>query len=156
MAYAPSEDSDQPGHPLGLIRVFTAHMKKLWVLSYPLSSQQRLNLRWVQRSVCWFCREAAQMFSFLLQRQKHCLNLNLNRSLHIQRNKQKTEQLQVSIFPNLLQVKMVFYQPKSINKHCIIHIHKNQFQIIQMTRQGPMIKTKQTWMQNLKMVVAKA
>ena len=35
---APSEDSDQPGHPPGLIRVFAVRMKKAWVLSYPLSA----------------------------------------------------------------------------------------------------------------------
>ena len=39
---APSEDSDQPGHPLSLIRVFAVRMKKAWVLSYPLSAQRRL------------------------------------------------------------------------------------------------------------------
>ena len=42
MAYAPSEDSDQPGHPPSLIRVFTVRMKKALVLSYPLSAQRRL------------------------------------------------------------------------------------------------------------------
>ena len=35
---APSKDSDQPG----LISVFADHMKKPWVLSYPLSAQRRL------------------------------------------------------------------------------------------------------------------
>ena len=39
MACAPSEDSDQPGHPPSLIRVFAVCMKKAWVLSYPLSAQ---------------------------------------------------------------------------------------------------------------------
>ena len=39
LACAPSEDSDQPGHPPSLIRVFTVRMKKAWVLSYPLSDQ---------------------------------------------------------------------------------------------------------------------
>ena len=34
MAGAPSEDSDQPGHPPSLIRIFAARMKKAWVLSY--------------------------------------------------------------------------------------------------------------------------
>ena len=54
---APSEDSDQPGHPPRLIRVFAVRMKKAWVLSYPLSAQRRrwsdwadaqadLSLRW--------------------------------------------------------------------------------------------------------------
>ena len=58
MACAPSEDSDQPGYPPSLIRVFTVRMKKAWVLSYPLSAQRRLcsdladaqadlSLRWV-------------------------------------------------------------------------------------------------------------
>ena len=42
VACAPSEDSDQPGHPPILIRVFTIRMKKPWVLSYPLSAQRSL------------------------------------------------------------------------------------------------------------------
>ena len=37
---ATSEDSDQPGHPPSLIRVFAVHMKKAWVFSYPLSAQR--------------------------------------------------------------------------------------------------------------------
>ena len=36
---APSEDSDQPGHPPSLIRVFAVRMKNAWVLSYQLSAQ---------------------------------------------------------------------------------------------------------------------
>ena len=40
--WAPTDDSDQPGHPPRLIRVFTARMKKAWVLSYPSSAQLRL------------------------------------------------------------------------------------------------------------------
>ena len=58
MTYAPSEDSDRPGHLPSLIRVFAVGMKKAWVLSYQLSTQQRfwsdwadaqadLRLRWV-------------------------------------------------------------------------------------------------------------
>ena len=43
---APSEDSDQPGHPPSLIRVFTVRMKKSWVLSYQLSAQRRLWSDW--------------------------------------------------------------------------------------------------------------
>ena len=43
----PSKDSDQPGHPPGLIRVFAVRMKKAWVLNYPLSAQQR---RWSDRA----------------------------------------------------------------------------------------------------------
>ena len=72
MACAPSEDSDQPGHPPSLIRAFAVRMKKAWVLSYPLSAQQRLwsdwedaqadpSLRWAHMPFCWFCHEAAQI-----------------------------------------------------------------------------------------------
>ena len=47
MAFAPSEDSDQPGHLPSLIRVFAVRMKKAWVLSYIQSAQQRLWSDWV-------------------------------------------------------------------------------------------------------------
>ena len=68
MACAPSEDSDQPGHPPSLIRVFAVHMKKARVLSYPMSAQRRLrsdladaqtdlSLRWAHMPFCWFCHE---------------------------------------------------------------------------------------------------
>ena len=42
MAYAPSEDSDQPGYPPSLIRVFAVRMKKAWTLSYTFSTQRKL------------------------------------------------------------------------------------------------------------------
>ena len=67
MAYAPSKDSDQPGHPPSLIRVFAVRLKKHWVLSYPLSTQPRLigsdkadlSLRWAHMPFCWFSQKAA-------------------------------------------------------------------------------------------------
>ena len=43
---APSEDSDQPGHPPSLIRVFAVRVKKAVTLSYPLSAQRRLWSDW--------------------------------------------------------------------------------------------------------------
>ena len=46
MTCAPSEDSDQPGHPPSLIRVFAVHMKKAWVLRYLLRAQRRLCSDW--------------------------------------------------------------------------------------------------------------
>ena len=62
---APSEDSDQPGHPPSLIRVFAVCMKKPWVLSYPLSAQRRLirlggcpgcsESSLGAHSLCWVC-----------------------------------------------------------------------------------------------------
>ena len=64
---APSEDSDQPGHPPSLIRVFAVRMKKACVLSYPLSAQWR---RWCPgwsesslgaHSFCWFCHGVAHI-----------------------------------------------------------------------------------------------
>ena len=72
LACAPSEDSDQPGYPPSLIRVFTVRMKKAWVLSYPLSAQRRLwsdwadaqadlSLRWAHMQFCWFCHDVAQL-----------------------------------------------------------------------------------------------
>ena len=46
MACVPSKDPGQPGHLPSLIRVFAFHMKKAWVLSYPLSAQRRLWTDW--------------------------------------------------------------------------------------------------------------
>ena len=72
MTRVPSEDSDQPGHPPSLIRVFAVRMKKARALSYPLSAQRRL-IRpcgcpgWSESSLgahsfCWFCHEVAHVF----------------------------------------------------------------------------------------------
>ena len=43
---APRKNSDQPGHPPSLIRVFSVSMKKTGVLSYPLSARRRLWSDW--------------------------------------------------------------------------------------------------------------
>ena len=58
MACAPSEDSDQPGHPPSLIRVFAVRMKKAWVLSYPLSASDDSDQtgHTSTSSCCWLCR----------------------------------------------------------------------------------------------------
>ena len=72
MASAPSEDSDQPGHPPGLTRLVAVRMKKPWVLSYPLSVQGRLwsdwadaqadlSLLWAHMPFRWFCHDVAQI-----------------------------------------------------------------------------------------------
>ena len=72
IACAPSKDSDQPAHLPSLIRVFAVRMKKPWVLSYPMSAQQRLwsdwadpqadlCLRWAHRSFCCFCPQVAHV-----------------------------------------------------------------------------------------------
>ena len=52
--------------------VFAVRMKKAWVLSYPLSAQQRLwsdwadaqadlSLRWAHMQFCWFCHDTAHI-----------------------------------------------------------------------------------------------
>ena len=63
---APSEDSDPPGHPSSLIRVFAVRMKKVWVLSYlPIERTAKTLIRlggcpcWSEsslgaHSLCWF------------------------------------------------------------------------------------------------------
>ena len=67
MICAPSEDSDQPGHPHSLIRVFAVRMKKHWALNYLLSAhsedsdQTGRMLHWAHRSFYWFCHAAAHM-----------------------------------------------------------------------------------------------
>ena len=72
MACAPSEDSDQHGHPPSLIRVFAVRTMEAWVISYPLSAQRRLWSDWVDAQAdlslrrahmpfCWFYHEAAHI-----------------------------------------------------------------------------------------------
>ena len=42
MPCALSEDSEQPGHPPSMIRVFAVRKRKPWILNYPLSGRGRL------------------------------------------------------------------------------------------------------------------
>ena len=83
MACAPNKDSDQPGHPPSLIRVFAVRMKKAWVLSYALSGQWRLwsdwadaqadlSLHWAHMPFCWFCHEAAHFYCSQIIRAALC------------------------------------------------------------------------------------
>ena len=73
---APSEDSDQPGHPPSLIRAFAVRMVKPWVLSYPLSAQRRLwadwadaqadlSLRWAHSHFVGFVMSLLKLFCSL-------------------------------------------------------------------------------------------
>ena len=70
---APSEDSDQPGHPPSLISFFADRMKIAWVLSYRMSAQRRfwpdwadaqadLSLRWALSHFVGFCHVAVHFF----------------------------------------------------------------------------------------------
>ena len=70
---APSEDSDQPGHPPSLIRIFAVRMKKAWVLSYPLSAQRRLWSDWADGQVDLCLRWAHSHFvGFVMRRLIYC------------------------------------------------------------------------------------
>ena len=52
---APSKDSDQPGHPPSLIRVFAVRMKKAWVLSYHWAlSEESDQTGWMPRLIWVF------------------------------------------------------------------------------------------------------
>ena len=71
MACAHSEDSDQPGHPPSLIRVFAVHMKKPWVLTFPLSAQRRLWSDWTDAQADLSLRWAHSHFvGFVIRRLK--------------------------------------------------------------------------------------
>ena len=67
---APSEDSDQPGHPpsLSQIRVFAVRLKKAWVLSYPLSAQRRLWSDWADAQADLSLRWAHSHVGFVMRR----------------------------------------------------------------------------------------
>ena len=69
---APSEDSDQPGHPPSLIRVFAVRMKKAWVLSYPLSAQRRLWSDWADAQPDLSLRWAHSHFVGFVMRRLNC------------------------------------------------------------------------------------
>ena len=63
MTCATSEGSDQPGHPPGLIRVFTARIKQAWIISYIVSIERTAKalIRLGIRIILLFYRAAAQM-----------------------------------------------------------------------------------------------
>ena len=100
---APSEDSDQPGHPPSLIRVFAVRVKKACVLSYPLSAERRLwsdwadaqadlSLRWAHSHYVGFDMRRLNLSRtciHLLRRWwtlwKHFLVLAGTRTLHVPR-----------------------------------------------------------------------
>ena len=70
--WAPSEDSDQPGHPPSLIRVFAVRMKKAWVLSYPLNAQRRLWSDWADAQADLSLRWAHSHFVGFVMRRLKC------------------------------------------------------------------------------------
>ena len=72
MARAPSEDSDQPGHPPSLIQVFAASMKTAWVFSYALSAQRRLWSDWVDAQAELSLRWVHSLFVGFVMRRLRC------------------------------------------------------------------------------------
>ena len=70
-AAAPSEDSDQPGHPPSLIRVFTVRIKKAWVINDLLSTQRRLWSDWADAQADLSLRCARMPFSRFIHALAH-------------------------------------------------------------------------------------
>ena len=78
---APSEDSDQPGHPPSLTRIFAVRMRRAWVLIYPLSAQRILWSDWADagRGVTlsltthWVHREDSDQTGQMLGAESLCL-----------------------------------------------------------------------------------
>ena len=75
VASAPSEDSDQPGHPPSLIGVFTVRSMGSWGPKLSSCGQLRLwsdwanaladlSLRWAHMPLCWLCHETAQFYLY--------------------------------------------------------------------------------------------
>ena len=89
--HAPSEDSDQPGHPPILIRVFAVRMKKPWVLSYPLSAQRRLWSDWADAQVDLSLRWAHSHFVVLSCRGSHREILCCTALTCVDKRKHKTD-----------------------------------------------------------------
>ena len=86
MACAPREDSDQPGHPPSLIRVFAVRMKKDWVLSYPLSQQRKLLSDWVDAQADLSLRWAHSHFVGFVMRRPQCFKKKFKTFHHLTRS----------------------------------------------------------------------
>ena len=73
MTCAPSEVSDQPGHPPSLIRVFFCRLHEeafgpwlhnVCTAKALIRCQSDLSLSWAHKSFCWFCHAAVQLFKY--------------------------------------------------------------------------------------------
>ena len=78
----PSEDSDQPGHPPSLIRVFAVQMKKPWVLSYPLSTRQRLWSDWADAQT-GLSLDGRTLIFLVLSCRSSCLFIGFSGHIHV-------------------------------------------------------------------------
>ena len=68
IACAPSEDSDQSGHPPSLIRVFAVRMKKAWVLSYPQSTREDSDQTGRMPRLIWVFAQSDQSFAVRMKK----------------------------------------------------------------------------------------
>ena len=72
MACTPSDDSDEPGHPPSLIRIFTVRMKKVPIerLEKTLirlgGVQADLSLRWSHNHIVGFVRVRQKLFCLII------------------------------------------------------------------------------------------
>ena len=82
MACEASEDLDQPGHPPTLIRVFAVRMKKAWVLSYPLSAQQKLWSDWADAQIDLSLRWCKCHFVGFVMRRLFCCRSSMASQMH--------------------------------------------------------------------------
>ena len=73
MACAPSEDSDQPGHPPSLIRVFAVRMKKAWVTTHWAHSEDYDQTGRLPRLIWVFDRRTCHFVGFVTRRLKYVL-----------------------------------------------------------------------------------
>ena len=101
MPCAPSEDSDQPGHPPCLIRVFAVRIKKAWVLSYPLSAQRRLWSDWADTQADLSLRWAHSHFVGFVVRRLKC-TFNIYNILTIEKCKKHVLYLRVQGVPKIM------------------------------------------------------
>ena len=77
------EDSDQPGHPPSLIRVFAVRLKKAWVLSYSLNAQRRLWSDWADAQDDLSLRSAHRDFvGFDMRRLIYCWKYVCSNTIH--------------------------------------------------------------------------
>ena len=116
---APSQDSDQPGHPPRLIRVFAVRMKKPWVLSYPLKAHRRLWSDWTDVQADLSLRWAHTHFvGFVMMRPKFqapLRQLNLQQKLPWQLEPQVQCRKTVWVISSTFQYSLRVFVPESFS-----------------------------------------
>ena len=117
-ACAPSEDSDQPGHPPSLIRVFAVRMLKTWVLSYPLSAQRRLWSDWADAQADLSLRWAHSHFVGFVMRWLVCIQNFIPAKWYLFSN------MLMSLLWELVIHKMIWI---SLGDYCLQNCHLGRY-----------------------------